>query len=183
MNTTEKATDAFNSTNPLVHTLLTHALPLLLSSSFVQHKGAAVLSQVAADYRASDLSQTHHAGGQLRGGDRLPDLNVQPADGSGRVPLYSLLDPSRLTLLCVGPEPLPAGWRAQLHPWQPVLGVQAVAAAAGAAGPFTDAFGSGPALVLVRPDAYAAVVARADTDGRAAVLAWLQRWLPRPAGA
>ncbi|AMR29121.1 hypothetical protein A0257_19840 [Hymenobacter psoromatis] len=183
VNTTEKATDALNSTNPLVHTLLTHALPLLLSSDFVQHKGAAVLSQVAADYRASDLSQTPHAGGQLRGGDRLPDPDVQPAAAPGPVPLSSLLDPSRLTLLCVGPEPLPAAWLEQLRPWQPLLGVQIIAAAAGAAGPFTDAFGSGPALVLVRPDAYAAVVARPDANGRAAVLAWLQRWLPRPAGA
>ncbi|WP_223650755.1 FAD-dependent oxidoreductase [Hymenobacter psoromatis] len=183
VNTTEKATDAFNSTNPLVHTLLTHALPLLLSSSFVQHKGAAVLSQVAADYRASALSQTFHAGGQLRGGDRLPDPDVQPTAASGSVPLYSLLSPSRLTLLCVGPAPLPASWLAQLQPWQPWLAVQIIAAAAEDAGPFTDAFGRGPALVLVRPDAYAAVVARADAAGRAAVLAWLQRWLPRPAGA
>ena len=182
VNTTEKATDAFNSTNPLVHTLLTHALPLLLSSSFVQHKGTGVLSQVAANYRSSDLSQTHHASGQLHGGDRLPYLDVQAA-GPGAVPLYALLDPSRLTLLHTGPHPLPADWLAQLHPWQAQLGVQSVAPAAEATVPFAEAFGSGEALVLVRPDAYAAVVARADAAGRATVLAWLQHWLPRPAGA
>ena len=183
VNTTEKATDAFNSANPLVHTLLTHALPLLLHADFVQHKGAEALSQVAANYRDSALAATQHAGGTLRGGDRLPDPDVRAADGAGVVPLYSLLDSSHLTLLHTGSAALPAAWLAQLTPWQALLRVQSVAVADGASGLLADAFGRHPALVLVRPDAYAAVVARADADGLAAVLAWLQRWLPRPAGS
>ena len=134
------------------------------------------MSQTSADYRASPLSQTQHAGGKLRGGDRVPDLDVQ-ASAAEPVPLYSLLDPSRFTLLLTNGAALPADWSAQFGPWQELLAVQAIAPAPAAADAFTPAFGPRAGLLLVRPDAYLALVANAE--GWPALLAWLQRWLPR----
>ena len=176
VNTTEKATNAFNSASPLVYQLLTYALPVLLSSHFVQHLGAGVLSQTHANYRDSDLSQTQHAGGKLHGGDRVPDLDVLANEAGSPATLYSLLNPSRFTLLLTSNVSLPADWQEQLRPWQSLLSVQSIAAATGAAEVFGTALGHEPALLLVRPDTYLALVAGAD--GWLTLLAWLGRWLP-----
>lgn len=182
--TTERATDLLNSTNPLVHQLLTHGLPLVLGQQFVQHTGAGLLSQVAAHYRASGLSHTQHASGALHGGDRVPDMAVRAgALATTDQRLYDLLDPSRFTLLVTGPDlhtALPADWARQLQPWQALVQVQHLVPAPGAAGAaFAEAFGAAPSLLLVRPDAYVGLVAA--PAGWAALLSWLHRWLPGPA--
>ncbi len=176
VNTTEKATDAFNSNNPLVYQVVTHALPLFLNTHFVQHLGTGAISQTSANYRASDLSQTQHAGGHLHGGDRVPDLDVLAGEAGSPAALYSLLDPSRFTLLLVGGASLPPDWQQQLRPWQSLLSVQAVASAPEATESFQTAFGHKPVLLLVRPDAYLGLVT--EGDGWLALLAWLGHWLP-----
>ena len=73
---TESATDAVTSPNTLVHGMLTHLAPVLLGTRVVQETGTGIISEVAAHYRSSPLSQTEHAGGKLRAGDRVPDLDV-----------------------------------------------------------------------------------------------------------
>lgn len=173
VSTTEKATDLFNATNAVVHQLVTHALPVVLGSQYVQHLGAGVVSEVAANYRKSPLASTVHASGTLRAGDRLPDLDVATASAA-LVPLYSLLNPSCFTLLVVSGDQavLPTDWQQQLHPWQELLAVHQVAPATELAG---KAVGHTPALLLVRPDAYLALAT--TPDNWPALLAWLQHWL------
>lgn len=169
VNITEKATDAFNTTNPLTRSLLLHALPLLLSTDFVQHKGTAFLSEVASAYAGSALTVNAHPAGTLRGGDRVPDLDVP--GGS----LYDWLNPGCFTLLATGtPSPLPPDYEQQLQPWHPVLQAHELGTLASAA--TRQALGEHPGLLLVRPDAYVALAA--GPHGWPAVLAWLRQWLP-----
>lgn len=48
VSTTESATDALNSSNPLVHTLVTHFASAALRFQFAQHIGTGMLSEVEA---------------------------------------------------------------------------------------------------------------------------------------
>ena len=184
---TEAATEALNSASPLTHQLITHLAPLALGTHLVQQLATGLLSETALHYRASPLSQTGYAPGALRAGDRVPDLLVRwNTDSAGEAepqetPLYALLDPSRFILLVAGPdhpEHLPADWEQQLRPWQGLLLTHHLSAplAAEDKSRFTSAFGRGPGLWLVRPDAYFGFVAGAAS--LPALLAWLTRWLP-----
>jgi hypothetical protein len=111
------------------------------------------VSQVAINYRSSSLSETKSAPGELRAGDRVPDHNVVVDGGdSSPVPLYTLLDPSSLTLLIVGEAP----GQAPSSGWPPSMKIVRVRAAEGRANQpsFLQSFGTASGLFAVRPDAY-----------------------------
>jgi 2-polyprenyl-6-methoxyphenol hydroxylase-like FAD-dependent oxidoreductase len=150
---TEKATDAANSTNPVVHQLVTHVAPFLLDFHKVQEIGARTLSQVEINYRSSRLSETKSAPGGLHAGDRVPDLNVV-VDGSGASPvaLYTLLDPSAFTLLITGDT----RGQAPSAGWPPFMKIVRVREAEGKENEqaFRGSFGAATGLFAVRPDAY-----------------------------
>lgn len=154
---TERATTVFNSTNRVVHALLTRLAPLVLSRSAVQDKAAPRLGQIAASYRDCPIAKGGGRIGELRAGDRVPD--VQLVEGR----LYDLLDPARLTLFCVaGGEP-----ERFRRLWGHALAVRPVGTAAGLA--------PGPAWLLVRPDGYLAAAGSGEPDAR--LDRWLARWL------
>ena len=185
---TEAATDALNSDSPIVYQLITHIAPVLLNTQFVQQLSTGLISEVAANYRASSLSQTHQARGNLRAGDRLPDMDVLVwnSDSSGdaqprEARLYEILDPSYFTLLLVSAENttnLPLTWKEQLSPWQKILKTQRIASALTpkeATVQFDSFFGSGQSLLLVRPDSYLGFVGGQDVS---ALIKWLNQWFP-----
>ena len=154
---TERATKAFNSTNPLVHAVITRLAPIVLAHSKVQDKAAPRLGQLVAGYRDCPIAKGGGRIGSLRAGDRVPDLRV----GSGR--LYDLLDLSTLTLFVNG-DCVPEAYR----PWREILALRQVQ---------IDAMPAG--WLLVRPDGYLAV---AGAPGDGPVLSrWLDRWLIAPA--
>ena len=183
--------------------MLTAALPLLLASGKVQDTGAAVLGEVSAGYRKSPLSaargRSRTARGSLHAGDRVPDLDVHPdgdARSSASQPLYGLLDLTRPTLVAVEPDGAAgsgaaggdeAGWPHVLAPWESVIttlrvGLDHGGEAAGLVDPgLLTTLGGRGALLLVRPDAYVAAVARPDDPG--AITAWLDTWLRVPGAA
>ena len=154
---TERATKAFNSTNPLVHAVITRLAPIVLAHSKVQDKAAPRLGQLVAGYRDCPIAKGGGRIGSLRAGDRVPDLRV----GSGR--LYDLLDLSTLTLFVNG-DCVPEAYR----PWREILALRQVQ---------IDAMPAG--WLLVRPDGYLAV---AGAPGDGPVLSRsLDRWLIAPA--
>jgi hypothetical protein len=155
---TERATKAFNSTNPVAHALLVRFLPKVLSRSAVQDKAAPRLGQIAASYRGRPIAKGGGGIGSLRAGDRVPDVRLP----EGR--LYDLLDDSTLTLMISGG----AGRIFDAHhPWDDVISVRETTLPAEVA--------EGPAWLLVRPDGY---LAAAGGPGDADRLhRWLDRWL------
>jgi 2-polyprenyl-6-methoxyphenol hydroxylase-like FAD-dependent oxidoreductase len=156
---TERATTAFNSTNPIAHAALTHLAPLVLSSSKVQGKAAPRLGQISATYRGRPLAKAGGSIGDLHAGDRVPDVALV----SGRR-LYDLLDLSTLTLFTSGC----ADRIAEAHAaWDDVIAVREVALPADVA--------AGPAWLLVRPDGYLAAAGGTGDGDR--LEQWLRRWL------
>jgi 2-polyprenyl-6-methoxyphenol hydroxylase-like FAD-dependent oxidoreductase len=156
---TERATNVFNSTSPLVHAALTRLAPILLAQSAVQDKAAPKLGQLAAGYRGCPIAKEGGQIGSLRAGDRVPDVHL------GGVRLYDLLDLSTLTLF-VSSDAIAQVYR----PWQDMLAVREL--------PIADEWADAGWL-LVRPDGY---LAAAGALGDAKRLAgWLDRWFIRPA--
>lgn len=186
---TEAATDALNSDSVIVHQLIALLTPVFLNTHLVQQLSTGLLSEVAANYRPSELSQTYHAHGDLRAGDRVPDMDVLAwnldslGDTQQRIAhLYEILDPSRFTLLVAGGESttdLPPSWKEQLSPWLGFLKLQRIAPAPNqpeAKIQFDRSFGSGQSLVLVRPDSYLGFIG--DQNALPALTEWLSRWFP-----
>jgi 2-polyprenyl-6-methoxyphenol hydroxylase-like FAD-dependent oxidoreductase len=153
---TERATTAFNSTNPLVHAAITRLAPIVLARSGVQDKAAPRLGQLTAGYRNCPIAKGGGRIGSLRAGDRVPDLPV----GNGR--LYDLLDLSTLTLVVAG-DSIPDAYR----PWQDIVALRQAS---------IDVMPAG--WMLVRPDGYLAAAGRHD-DGQV-LSRWLDRWLIPP---
>jgi hypothetical protein len=153
---TERATRAFNSTNPLVHAAITRLAPIVLARSRVQQKAAPRLGQLTACYRGCPIAKGGGRIGSLRAGDRVPDLPV----GNGR--LYDLLDLSTLTLFVSG-DGVPEAYR----PWQDIIALRQAS---------IDALPAG--WLLVRPDGYLAAAGGPD-DGPL-LSRWLDRWLIPP---
>jgi 2-polyprenyl-6-methoxyphenol hydroxylase-like FAD-dependent oxidoreductase len=172
---TETATKALNSTNPLVHRLITRLAPIALGTGFVQNKATATLGETAANYRKSTIAAGGGRLGTLRAGDRIPDFDVVLAAGTKR--LYDLLDLSALTVLVADAG---AGATDFLRPWHQVLSIHHGRVAAeqpGLAG--RDAATAAdlavrPGIVVVRPDGY--VAAAAPAADPAPLASWLSTW-------
>jgi len=108
--TTERATQLFNSTNWIVHQLLSRTAPFALAFDQVQANAVAAVGEVAASYRTGPLAAPRTRVGKLRSGDRVPDLELTTGTESHPVRLHQLLDLSGLTLLSTAADGrLPAG--------------------------------------------------------------------------
>ncbi len=189
---TETATDAFNSDKAIVYQLIARIAPVLLNTHFVQELSTGLISQVASNYRSSSLSQTHHARGDLRAGDRMPDLDVlvwnRDTWGDAQHEeshLYEILDPSLCTLLITGGDmttDLPLTWKEQFSPWYGVLKTHQIAPAPNqpaAKVRFDKSFGNGQSFLLVRPDSYLGFVG--GQDALPELIKWLKKWFPSAA--
>jgi 2-polyprenyl-6-methoxyphenol hydroxylase-like FAD-dependent oxidoreductase len=150
---TERATRAFNSTNPLVHAAVTRLAPIVLARSRVQEKAAPRLGQIAASYRKCPIAKGGGRIGSLHAGDRMPDLRVDAYR------LYDLLDLSTLTLVVTG-STVPEAYL----PWRDAIALRQV--------PIDD---MPPGWLLIRPDGYLAAAGGPDDD--AVLSRWLDRWL------
>jgi 2-polyprenyl-6-methoxyphenol hydroxylase-like FAD-dependent oxidoreductase len=197
--TTERATQLFNSTSPLVHRALSYLAPLALGRDRVQARAATTVGQVGVSYRGGPLAAPpasaggRHPGdlhpgdlhpGDLHPGDRVPDLELTAGGRPAR--LYQLLDLAGLTLLVTTPEP-PAHVRDAFGPWSGLVTIHPVAVTSPAAdAPAGDAriaagLSREPSLLLLRPDGHLAAAAPASRPGP--VTGWLTRWCPPPASA
>jgi 2-polyprenyl-6-methoxyphenol hydroxylase-like FAD-dependent oxidoreductase len=185
---TERATAAFNSTNPIVHQLITRIAPIALATDRVQNQATAVLGQTSVHYRNSPLTEQGGRAGRLRAGDRVPDVDVRVVDGEPAAAirrLYELLDLSRPTLLVTDPDADLSAITAHLLPWHDVLTVRHVTVAGaqpalrGLDVRIAADLAAHPGLLLVRPDGYVAAIA-AEPSG---VAGWFDHWFAARGGA
>jgi 2-polyprenyl-6-methoxyphenol hydroxylase-like FAD-dependent oxidoreductase len=177
--TTESATKAVNSTNPLVHRLLTRIAPIALSTDRVQNKATSRLGQVSAGYRGSPIARDGGRVGRLHAGDRIPDIDVTVVTEHSRAArLYELVDLTELTLVVTDPGADLAEVAEPLRPWLDALTVRHVTVVAhqpdlrGSDARVAEDLAEHPCLLLIRPDAYVAAIA----GDPAALAAWLGTW-------
>src|SRR5258708_952109 len=145
------------------------------------------MCQLAIGYRDSPLSATYLQEG-LHAGDRVPDLPLRyhsegGADWQERT-LFSLLDPSRFTLLSVRSAEsaaAPADLYDALQPWRHLIGAVELAPAPEAARErFQAVFGRSNGVFLVRPDGYVGFASGAHAWARQ-LDAYCSLWLSAPA--
>jgi len=103
---TEALTEVIGSENPVVRSLLNHLGPWIGGAGIIQKNATTRMSQIALGYRDSPLSADHAHDGELRAGDRVPDLPVRTRGDHGwsDEDLSALLDPLRFVLLVVRPN-------------------------------------------------------------------------------
>ena len=183
---TEGLTEVIGAENPVFRTLFEHVAPMVVGTDFVQENSASRMSQVALNYRMSTLSETHGHHGRLRAGDRVPDMTLRvmnPEGSAEQAPrearLFSLLNPSRFTLLFVEPrEPasLHAEVQARLASWHSFIDGHQIAPLQepGESKHFANQFGSGQSLVLIRPDGYIGFLG--SDDALPALANYLGKW-------
>ncbi len=144
------------------------------------------MCQLAIGYRDSPLSATYLQEG-LQAGDRVPDLPVRyrseaGADWQERT-LFSLLDPSRFTLLSVRSAEsaaAPADLYAAVQPWRHLIGAVELAPAPEAARErFQAVFGRSNGVFLVRPDGYVGFASGEHAWARQ-LDAYCRLWLSAP---
>jgi hypothetical protein len=145
------------------------------------------MCQLAIGYRESPLSATYlHEG--LHAGDRVPDLPVRyhSEGGAGwqERTLFSLLDPSRFTLLAVRSvesAAAPADLYDAVQPWRPLIGVVELAPAPETGRERLQAvFGRSNGVLLVRPDGYVGF-ASGEYAWTRQLDAYCRLWLSAPA--
>jgi FAD binding domain len=161
--------------------------PWAQEAAMAQDTIATRMCQLAIGYRDSPLSATYLQEG-LHAGDRVPDLPVRyhSEGGAGwqEKTLFSLLDPSRFTLLAVRSAESAAA-TADLYdavqPWRPLIGVVELAPAPEAAGErFQAVFGRSNGVFLVRPDGYVGFASGEHAWTRQ-LDAYCRLWLSAPA--
>ncbi|HEY1804400.1 MAG TPA: FAD-dependent monooxygenase [Terracidiphilus sp.] len=194
---TEALTDMVGGGHSMVRTLFVHLAPWIANADFVQDVATARISQIALNYRNSPISEDHFAEGSLIAGDRVPDLRVLVSKNrspeSEVRPLFSLLDPSKFTLLltnftavdppesrasrpAVNWEDLKGQIFRSLEPWQDLIDVTFITSPEGeAAKPFEEILGARASITLIRPDAY--VGFRGNEGSVAQLTQYCSRWL------
>ncbi len=128
---TEGLTGVIGAENPVFRTIFEHVAPLVVGTDLVQERSTTQMSQIGLNYRHSPLSETHEHHGELRAGDRVPDmmLRVMNKENSSEpdpreVRLFSVFDPTKWTFLYVNidnPAELHAQFQAKLDPWHLIL--------------------------------------------------------------
>jgi 2-polyprenyl-6-methoxyphenol hydroxylase-like FAD-dependent oxidoreductase len=170
---TETATKVWNSTNPVVHRMVTTMAPIALGRDFVQDKATAVLGETTANYRKSPIAARAGRLGALRAGDRVPDVDVVVDGGTQR--LYDLLDLTKLTVLATQPDV------EALLPWHDVFTLHhgriatAQPGLLGGDARIAAELAAKPGILVIRPDGY---LAAAGADP-AAPASWFGTWFPR----
>ena len=162
---TEATNDAIASKNSLFRSVFNHVAPWLVGMENIQNNAAEHMGQLALNYREGPLSVPGGDSGELRAGDRLPDLPVTLLHSEGSsdtqprpATTFSLLNPSFFTLLyCNVPDPAKTHSEVQsaIGPWQHLMRGQLIVSNPGH-DRSTKYFGSSPSIVLVRPDGYVA---------------------------
>jgi 2-polyprenyl-6-methoxyphenol hydroxylase-like FAD-dependent oxidoreductase len=167
---TDSLTTVIGTENSVVRTLFNHVGPFIGGADVVQENATANMSQIALGYRESVLSENHIHTGEVRAGDRVPELTVRfvDANASGESRLLPLLSPSEFTLVLATGDSVPAvhGVAKCLH----------IAPVRSEEERFAKAFGKHGVALLVRPDGYVAVTCAIE-DAAQHVTKYLKRWL------
>jgi len=74
---TERGLKLATTTNPVLEKVRNVFAPLLAMLDPVQHRAVGFISETAIDYRSSPIVRDYGGDGQLRAGDRIPDLPVR----------------------------------------------------------------------------------------------------------
>ena len=184
---TEAVNEAIASENRLFRSVFNHVAPWLVGMENVQHNASERLSELALNYRESPLSVSGGHPGELRAGDRVPDVPVTllHSEGSSETQprpatTFSLLNPTFFTLLyCNIRDPAKTHPEVEsvIEPWHPMMRGQLIAAIP-SQDKFQKYFGAAPSIVLVRPDGYVAFAGRAGSDNSIGKLAkFCETWL------
>jgi 2-polyprenyl-6-methoxyphenol hydroxylase-like FAD-dependent oxidoreductase len=181
---TEATNDAIASKSKLFRSVFNHVAPWLVGMENVQDNASEHMSQLALNYRESPLSVSGGNSGELRAGDRLPDLPVTllHSEGSSETQprpatIFNLLGPSFFTLLyCNVSDPAKTHSEVQsaIGPWHHMMRGQLIAAIPGD-DRFKKYLGSSPLIILVRPDGYAAFIGSENSIGKLAE--YCDKWL------
>jgi 2-polyprenyl-6-methoxyphenol hydroxylase-like FAD-dependent oxidoreductase len=161
--------------------------PWAQEAAMAQDTIATGMCQLAIGYRDSPLSATYLQEG-LHVGDRMPDLPVRYRSERGagwqEKTLFSLLDPSRFTLLAVRiaeSAAAPADLYDAVQPWRHLIGVIELAPAPEAARErFQAVFGRSDGVFVVRPDGYVGFASGEQASARQ-LDAYCRVWLTAPA--
>jgi 2-polyprenyl-6-methoxyphenol hydroxylase-like FAD-dependent oxidoreductase len=174
---TEAVNDAIASESRMFRSLFNHVAPWLVGLENIEQNASEHMSQLALNYRESPLAVPGGHSGELRAGDRLPDLPVilLHSEGSSETQprpatIFSLLSPSFFTLLyCNIPDPAKTHSEVQsaIGPWHHMTRGHLIAASASHDG-FEKYFGASPSIVLVRPDGYVAFTGSDKSSARLA---------------
>jgi len=181
LNQTEGLTEIIGTENPLARALFNHVAPWIVSTSLVQENSTARISQVALGYRAGPLSSNHFHAGNLKAGDRVPDIAVRHwTNGEwAEARLQSLLDISGFVLLDVQGDGLSAFaplLEAEMAAMSPLIKPVTLASPFDERGRvFRQELGES-SMDLVRPDGYVAVAA-GRAAGRQAIQDFMAKWL------
>ena len=182
---TEGLTDLIGAQGPVSRFAFEHFAPWLVGTDLVQTNATKRMGQVLFDYRKSELSVTAHAGGSLHAGDRIPNLPVAVVGGDGQThtgaepkKLQASLRTDKFTLLFASFDDAEEHGElyGKLDAWKELIYPAQIAAQAGHEEGFRELFGTKPAIVLVRPDGYAAFVGGVHSLPELA--RYLAKWFP-----
>ena len=183
---TEGLTDAIGNESAMFRSVFSHIAPWIVGTEFVQENSTERMSQLSLNYRDSPLSASHHASGNLRAGDRVPDLEVQIVGGQGEAEhaphpanLFQLLSTDKFTLVFTNlknAEATHQAVRSVLSPWKELLQTCSIAPSPRAEKQFKSILGAEPSLILVRPDGYAAFIG--SENALDALAEYLNAWFP-----
>ncbi|WP_446745122.1 FAD-dependent monooxygenase [Silvibacterium acidisoli] len=142
---TSRALKMATTENSLLEGLRNAILPLVTQLSPVQKAATGFISETAIEYRHSPAVTDRGGDGDLRAGDRMPDLPL----GRARSLLEAWTSPHHLAVLCGASKKDVEEFRQQL----PAADIFAIdAAQLDAAG--VKAIGQDPKVLLIRPDGY-----------------------------
>ncbi|GBQ96116.1 aromatic-ring hydroxylase C-terminal domain-containing protein [Gluconobacter cerinus] len=98
---TEELSNVVESNNMILRHLGDHIGPFIAGFKQVQDTAALQMNELSISYRDTPLSASKTHSGDLRTGDRMPDLLARHQDNGHwkEVRLIDILDPSRFTLL------------------------------------------------------------------------------------
>ena len=164
--TTERATDLFNSDSLFVHSLIKHALPIALSFPVVRRKGAKIVSELGGNYQRSSLSEGLQSDGTLMPGDRFPDIVLNQETG---VKALDMLDPSAFTILSFG------GSVSAISDELAKLSVTVVERSLPRATDAVRVLLGDASVAVVRPDGYL-LCAGDPSSAMKQLSAWTERW-------
>ena len=183
---TETLTAAIGKENPIFRSVFNHIMPWVTSTDFVQHAATERMSQLGLNYRGSSLSVSDGHTGDLKPGDRMPDIKVSalnrqgsPAQDPHPSTTFKLMDPSLFTVFYTNiPDPAKThkAINEQIGDWHDRISGRQIAAGDDKDA-FDHAFGKKPGITLVRPDGYIAFQGTADSVSALAV--YLDTWLTR----
>jgi 2-polyprenyl-6-methoxyphenol hydroxylase-like FAD-dependent oxidoreductase len=182
---TEALTSAIGFESPIFRSVFDHIAPWIVSTEFVQQNSTERMSQLSLNYRESPLSAADGRPGKIHAGDRIPDMLLLQRSKPGervyekQTNLFRLLNPDRFTLLyanIASPEKTHEQVQSLLSPWKHLVQGYHVSSVRENEGQFKHVFGTGSAILLIRPDSYVAFTG--SEHSVPALAKYLEQWYP-----